>query len=168
MNKEEIEEFYNEKIIAKENINKEELIYNIVSVFTTMNNFEDWLCDDMQDKIANIKQYIEQLENKVKETTKGNNSLMQSRKKWKSRYYKKKNKVKEKDREIRELIRYKENCYDMTVKEQDLIKMLKEDIKQSNEIINESNYRYIQEVIDDAYIKRSYAIEILSKLKGEK
>lgn len=67
MDKEEIEQFYNKKIRAKENSNKEQVIYSIVSVYTTMNNFEDWLCDDMKDKVANIKQYIEQLENKVKE-----------------------------------------------------------------------------------------------------
>lgn len=37
-----------------------------------------------------IKQYIEQLENKVKELGKGQHTLMQSREKWKNRYYKEK------------------------------------------------------------------------------
>ncbi len=34
-----------------------------------------------------IRQYIEQLENKVKQLGKGQHTLMQSRKKWKNRYY---------------------------------------------------------------------------------
>ena len=39
-----------------------------------------------------IKQYIDQLENKVKELSKGQHTLIQSRRKWKSRYYKEKRK----------------------------------------------------------------------------
>lgn len=39
-----------------------------------------------------VLQYIEQLENKVKELGKGQHTLMQSRRKWKNRYYKEKRK----------------------------------------------------------------------------
>lgn len=39
-----------------------------------------------------MREYINQLENKVKELNKGQHTLMQSRRKWKSRYYKEKRK----------------------------------------------------------------------------
>ena len=42
--------------------------------------------------IKRQKQYIEQLEHKVKELSKGQHTLMQSRRKWKNRYYKEKRK----------------------------------------------------------------------------
>ena len=44
------------------------------------------------DCIETLLQYIDQLENKVKELGKGQHTLMQSRRKWKNRYYKEKRK----------------------------------------------------------------------------
>lgn len=45
-----------------------------------------------------IKEYIDQQENKVKELGKGQHTLMQSRRKWKNRYYKERRKRKEADK----------------------------------------------------------------------
>lgn len=44
------------------------------------------------DCIETLLQYIDQLENKVKELSKGQHTLMQSKRKWKNRYYKEKRK----------------------------------------------------------------------------
>lgn len=52
-------------------------------------------------------------------------------------------------------------------KEQKLIDKLEEDIRKSNEIINDQEYKYIDEVIDEEWAKRKYAEEILKFLKGE-
>lgn len=63
--KEEIEKYYKD---IKTNssleyyIEKDELIKNIVSIYLTMNNFEPELEDKMKNKVAEIKDYIEQLE----------------------------------------------------------------------------------------------------------
>lgn len=42
--------------------------------------------------IGTLLQYIDQLETKVKELSKGQHTLIQSRRKWKNRYYKEKRK----------------------------------------------------------------------------
>ena len=60
-----------------------------------MNNFEDKLCEDMQDVVREVKNHIQQLETKVSQLGKGQQSLIQSRRKWKKRYYKERTKVKE-------------------------------------------------------------------------
>lgn len=51
---------------------------------------------------------------------------------------------------------------------QKLIEKLEKDIQKANEIINDKEYRYIQEVIDEQYERRKYAKEILEIVKGEK
>lgn len=48
------------------------------------------ICLQARVSIEILLQYIEQLENKVKELGKGQHTLMQSRRKWKNRYYKEK------------------------------------------------------------------------------
>ena len=45
--------------------------------------------------VETLLEYIDQLEKQVKELNKGNHSLMQSRKKWKNRYYNEKEKSKD-------------------------------------------------------------------------
>lgn len=86
LNKEIIKTFINDVNRKKDNI-----IYQ-----TSMENAQ-WLKDTLIDSL----QYIEQLETKIKELGKGQQSLMQSRRKWKNRYYKirKKNKKIESDKQ---------------------------------------------------------------------
>lgn len=50
---------------------------------------------EVRQAIENALQYIEQLENRVKELGKGQHALMQSRRKWKKRYYKERRKRRE-------------------------------------------------------------------------
>lgn len=52
-------------------------------------------------------------------------------------------------------------------REQKLIEKLEEDIKKANQIIKDGDYRYIKEVIDEAYERLKYANEILSILKED-
>lgn len=55
-----------------------------------------------------IREYIEQLENKVTELGKGQQTLIQSRRKWKNRYYKEREK---KDKKIDDAINFiQDNC----------------------------------------------------------
>ena len=58
--------------------------------------------------------------------------------------------------------------FNLDEKRQKLIEKLEEDIKKANQIIEDRDYRYIQEVIDEAYERLKYAQEILSIVKGEK
>lgn len=51
-------------------------------------NEGDYITRDMSECKEILEEYIAYLENKVKELSKGNHTLMQSRKKWKDRYYK--------------------------------------------------------------------------------
>ena len=51
-------------------------------------NEGDYITREMSECKEILEEYIEYLENKVKELSKGNHTLMQSRKKWKDRYYK--------------------------------------------------------------------------------
>lgn len=53
--------------------------------------------------IETVLQYIDQLETKVKQLGKGQHTLMQSRRKWKNRYYKEKWKNGEQEHEFNEL-----------------------------------------------------------------
>lgn len=53
--------------------------------------------------IDNALKYIEQLENKIKELSKGKQSLMQSRRKWKNRYYKMRKKNKELQKSVEQI-----------------------------------------------------------------
>ncbi len=78
--------------------------------------------------IENILQYIEKLENKVKELGKGQHTLMQSRRKWKNRYYKEKTENKELKIEVEHL---KENVEGYS----GLSKQIQEDF---NEIVEEN------------------------------
>ena len=51
-------------------------------------NEGDYITREMSECKETLEEYIKYLENKVKELSKGNHTLMQSRKKWKDRYYK--------------------------------------------------------------------------------
>lgn len=80
---------------------------------------------------------------------------MESRRKWKIRYY-------------RERKRRKEEVEQLETKGQKLIEKLEKDVEQANEIINDQDYKYIDEIINEQYERRDYAQEILNLLKGEK
>ena len=54
-------------------------------------------------KLENLYKYIEHLEAKLKELGKGHITLMQSRKKWKNRYYKERAKGKEVIEDLKEV-----------------------------------------------------------------
>lgn len=49
---------------------------------------------------------------------------------------------------------------------QKIIEKLEEDIVKANEIINDQEYQYIEEVIDEQWERRKYALEILKIVKG--
>ena len=51
---------------------------------------------------------------------------------------------------------------------QNLIEKLEKDIDKADSIINDEEYRYIQEVLDEQYERKKYAQEILEIVKGEK
>lgn len=49
-----------------------------------------------------------------------------------------------------------------------LVHKLEKDIDKADSIINDEEYRYIQEVLDEQYERKKYAQEILEIVKGEK
>ena len=51
-----------------------------------------YIAEHTKDNLNKLFEYIDQLENKVKELGKGQHKLMQSRRKWKYRYYKERQK----------------------------------------------------------------------------
>lgn len=73
--------------------------------------------------IENLLQYIDQLENKVKELGKGQHTLMQSRRKWKNKYYK--------ERRI-EIDENREDEKRISDKEYNLIKAIREYMKEED------------------------------------
>ena len=134
----------------------------------------------LDDNNKMLKQYIEQLESENKALKKGQNSLMQSRKKWKDRYYKQKKKVKElksiKDMkeaiefanlDLKSVFKTKKENERLKDREQKLIEKLEKqkirpDIKDDdNEIIKK-----VKELV--AHQVDKYRQYILSIVKGEK
>jgi len=99
------------------------------------------------DKI--VTEYIDQLENKVKELGKGQYTLMQSRRKWKNRYYKEKQKRKETDKAV-------EQTYDDY---QNIIQQLKIEYEQLTQSVKryEEMRRNCQA---DSFYKKSYQTSI--------
>lgn len=63
--------------------------------------------------------------------------------------------------------KYRKKLKQLETDKQKLIEKLKEDIEKATQIIEDKEYRYIQEVIDEAYERLKYAKEILKTLKGE-
>ena len=61
-----------------------------------------------------------------------------------------------------QILRGKANKYDS------LVHKLEKDIDKADSIINDEEYRYIQEVLDEQYERKKYAQEILEIVKGEK
>lgn len=168
LNKEVIETFVND-------VNKKQ---NDVIYQTSMANAQ-WL----KDSLIEVLQYIAQLEARVKELGKGQHTLMQSRKKWKSRYYKRKRKKAEweqlceecskatkkagftkedTDRIIKETreMQWKAQKYDelIDVLEKEEITLPKENIDQLAQIMLDEVKRQLE----------LYKKHIFSILKGEK
>ncbi len=142
LSKEEIEymkKFFNESI-TKDLINSEDLAIRFMSV---------------------ALEYIDQLETKLDELGKGQQTLINSRKKWKNRYYKEKRRRKEADRSVWQIyLDYQDigkMYFDLDEKGQKLIEKL-EKIKYDLEYDRRmNNYSYLSDIQ-----------EILSILKGEK
>lgn len=116
-NKEIIKTFINDVNRKKDNI-----IYQ-----TNMKNAQ-WLKDTLIDSL----QYIEQLETKIKELGKGQQALMQSRRKWKNRYYKIRKKNKELQKSVEQIYDDYQDIgkmyFDLDEKRQKLIEKLEEAI----------------------------------------
>lgn len=142
LSKEEIEymkKFFNESI-TKDLINSEDLAIRFMSV---------------------ALEYIDQLETKLDELGKGQQTLINSRKKWKNRYYKEKRRRKEADRSVWQIyLDYQDigNMYfNLDEKRQKIIDKL-EKIKYDLEYDRRmNNYSYLSDIQ-----------EILSIVKGEK
>lgn len=115
---------------------------------------------------------IETVLSMLKKKDKGINSLMQSRKKWKNRYYKIKNKNKDLQKSVEQIYDDYQDIgkmyFDLDEKRQKLIEKLKNKIRyyeENDEILATSNDNYsdgtvIKKIIDEFK-------EILSILKGE-
>lgn len=69
---------------------------------------------------------------------------------------------------VRENIKLKKQIEQLESDKQDLIEKLEKDTVKANEIINDQEYRYIDEVIDEQYERRKYAQEIIDFMKGKK
>lgn len=66
-------------------------------------NEGDYITKEMSDSKNILFEYIWQLETKIKELGKGQQSLMQSRRKWKNRYYKMRKKNKELQKSVEQI-----------------------------------------------------------------
>ncbi len=106
---------------------------------------DDNIIDEECYRIANIIDdafyYIEQLENKVKQLSKGQHTLMQSKRKWKNRYYKEKQKRREADKTVEQIYSdYQDigkKAFDYSDKIEQLEKELKEVTTQRNHLATE-------------------------------
>lgn len=67
---------------------------------------------------------------------------------------------------VRENVALKEQVKQQETDKQKIIEKLEEDIVKANEIINDQEYQYIEEVIDEQWERRKYALEILKIVKG--
>ncbi len=105
---------------------------------------------NMIDKVKgeNVEQYkkIKELETKVKELGKGQHTLMQSRRKWKNKYYKERRKRKEANKSVRQIyLDYQDigNMYfNLDSKVQPLVEKLKE--QSSRKISNGEDKGYTE------------------------
>lgn len=100
------------------------------------------------------KQYIDQLETKVKELGKGQHTLMQSRRKWKNKYYKERRRRKEADKSVWQIYDdYQDigNMYfDLDEKVQDIIKQIQWAVdftKTNNSIISKTQVECLENVL---------------------
>lgn len=118
----------------------------------------------------NIQENFEQLEKENKALKKGQNSLMQSRKKWKDKYYKHRKKAKELIKAKGWLVAETISQYIEQVesREQKLIEKLEEKIRyfeENEEFIASNNYNYSDGTVIARFLKEFK--EILSIVKGE-
>ena len=104
--------------------------------------------------IKDITEYIEQLEAKVKELGKGQHTLMQSRRKWKNKYYKERRRRKEADKSVLQIYDdYQDigNMYfDLDEKVQDIIKQIQWAVdftKTNNSIISKTQVECLENVL---------------------
>lgn len=132
-------------------------------------------CDYYDEELELYQNRIKQFNtvlSMLEEKDKGINSLMQSRKKWKNRYYKIKNKNKDLQKSVEQIYDDYQDIgkmyFDLDEKRQKLIEKLKNKIRyyeENDEILATSNDNYsdgtvIKKIIDEFK-------EILSILKGE-
>lgn len=68
------------------------------------------------------------------------------------------NKVKEQDKRINGLLKQKQVVTDK----------LNKTIDKANKIINDQEFKYIEEVIDEEWVRRKLAQELLNLIEGEK
>lgn len=123
----------------------------------------------------------EQLESKVKELCKGQYALMQSRKKWKIRYYKERKRRKEANKAVwqiyedyqdagKKMFEYAEQVEHLETNNKKLIEKL-EEVKQENKQLKEQDNNIILQQIFNALYNnetKSKLEEILEIAKGEK
>ena len=92
----------------------------------------DYITKEMSDSKNVLLEYIKQLATKIKELGRGQQSLIQSRKKWKNRYYKMRNKNKELQKSVEQIYDDYQDIgkmyFDLDEKRQKLIEKLEEAI----------------------------------------
>lgn len=132
------------------------------------------------DCIETLLQYIEQLESKLKELCKGQHVLMQSRKKWKKRYYKERKRRKEADKSVeqiysdyqdagKKMFEYAEQAEQLETNNKKLIEKLEDKIRyfeENEEFIASNNDNYSDGTVIYKFITEFK--EILEIAKGEK
>lgn len=145
-------------------------------------NEGDYITKEMSDSKNILFEYIWQLETKIKELGKGQQSLMQSRRKWKNRYYKMRKKNKELQKSVEQIYDDYQDIgkmyFDLDEKRQKLIEKLEEDNEKDKHTVQvyEEMYRNATEefykrsykrTIDMANASRETRKGVLSILKGK-
>lgn len=113
--------------------------------------------------------YIEQSETKIKELNKGRHSLMQSRRKWKNRYYKERAKAKDLQESVEQIYDDYQDIGKIAFDYSDKIEQLESDKKKTIEKLEKDANKPIPLAEDMDWIRcrKEYAQEMLSILKGE-
>lgn len=121
--------------------------------------------------IETVLSMLEEQEYRIKQLGKGQQTLIQSRRKWKHRYYK----IREKNKDLQKSVEQIYDDYqdigkmyfDLDEKRQKLIEKLEEDV---NELENLNDNYTDADIVEGIYTTRGQIIkaqEILSILKGE-
>lgn len=109
-----------------------------------------------------MREYIDQLENKVKELGKGQHTLMQSRRKWKNRYYKERKKRKEADKAVGQIYNDYQDIgkmyFYLDEKRQNIIQQLKTKYEQLTQSVR--RYEKMRRNCKDEFYLKSYQTTI--------
>lgn len=147
-------------MLSKEEIEKAKEDYKFF-------NEGDYITKEMSDSKNVLLEYIEQLETKIKELGKGQQALMQSRRKWKNRYYKTRNKNKDLQKTVEQIYDDYQDIGKIAFDYSDKIEQLEKTISRKMSNNKRLSKKYIKERYKNKKLEsdKQKLIEKLEKVK---